>query len=67
MGAREEVKYKLDTLPSVLRVLVLAAALFGFYANLTTLGVVAALAVLIFEPMLFFGKRTLSGNCPGSR
>jgi len=55
----EDAKYKLDTLPSVLRVLVLVAVLFGFYASLTTLGVVVASILLIFGLMLFFGERKL--------
>ena len=50
-------QYQLDTLPSLLRVLVLIVALFVFYFSLTTLGVVAASIILLAAMMLFFGER----------
>ncbi len=52
-------QYQLDTLPSLLRVLVLIAALFAFYISLTTLGVVVASILLLFAMMLFFGERKI--------
>ncbi|MCE2522744.1 MAG: tripartite tricarboxylate transporter TctB family protein [Rhodobacteraceae bacterium] len=57
--AEDAAQYQLATLPATLRILVLVAALFAFYASLTTLGVVAASVVLIFAMMLFFGERKL--------
>lgn len=53
----EATQYELDTLPSLLRVLVLIIALFAFYISLTTLGVVAASVILLSAMMLFFGER----------
>ena len=53
----DEKEYKYATIPSLLRILALVAALFAFYASLDYLGVVAASVILIFVLMLFFGER----------
>ncbi|MGB7271541.1 MAG: tripartite tricarboxylate transporter TctB family protein [Albidovulum sp.] len=53
----EASQYQLDTLPSLLRVLVLIVALFVFYFSLATLGVVAASILLLGAMMLYFGER----------
>ncbi|MFS4581110.1 tripartite tricarboxylate transporter TctB family protein [Phaeobacter sp. C3_T13_0] len=57
--AEEIAKYQFANLPATLRIFVLVAALFAFYASLTTMGVVAASMILIFAMMLFFGERKL--------
>ena len=57
--AEEEARYRLAALPATVRVAVLVAALFAFYAGLTALGVVAASILLLFAMMLFFGERDI--------
>ena len=56
-GSEESTQYQLDTFPASLRIIVMIAALFAFYAGLATLGVVAASAVMMALMMLFFGER----------
>ena len=57
--SEEEARYRLAALPATVRVAVLVAALFAFYAGLTALGVVAASILLLFAMMLFFGERDI--------
>ena len=58
--AEEEAQnYQLAARPGAVRVAVLVAALFAFYAGLSTLGVVAASILLLFAMMLFFGERNI--------
>ena len=52
-------QYQLETWPGLLRAAVLVVTLFGFYASLATLGVVAASVVVLFAMMLFCGERKI--------
>ncbi|WP_037313525.1 tripartite tricarboxylate transporter TctB family protein [Ruegeria halocynthiae] len=55
--ATEDAEYKLETLPSTLRIVILIFALFLFYFALTTVGIVAGSIVLMPTMMLYFGER----------